>query len=305
MEDRGRRLEPLAPAQLAVLLLAVLGLAAAVAGASRQVDAGPAGPAGAAVTEAAIVRALVILVALAEVVVVGLIAWALWPGQPRRRRFRRRRGNLAVAAASFLQSAAVLVLFWLYLHHRAQLGAAGRGLFGGLGVPTSLPSLPSRASGIAAGQEWLTALIVLAVLGLTASFLLRGLRIRRPASPLERLAERLEMAIEEGIEELEGEPDPRRAVIAAYARMERSLAQVGFPRSRPETALEFLARLLQLLGAPSAPVARLTELYQLAKFSQHHIDESMKRDAIAALREVRDELRARAAAEPADALVPA
>ena len=56
----------------------------------------------------------------------------------------------------------------------------------------------------------------------------------------------------------------------------------------------------------AAPVQRLTDLYQLAKFSQHRIDESMKRQAIDALIELRAELRARAAAgEPIGRTVPA
>jgi hypothetical protein len=114
---------------------------------------------------------------------------------------------------------------------------------------------------------------------------------------LARLASRLDQVLEEGLDELAAEPDPRRAVIGAYARMERSLAGVGLPRSGPEAALEYLARLLQRLGAHSAPAQQLTDLYQLAKFSRHPIDEEMKRQAIAALVELGDQLRERAEAE--------
>ncbi|TMC13335.1 MAG: hypothetical protein E6J29_07020, partial [Chloroflexi bacterium] len=124
MEERGRRLEPLSPVPLALLVLAILGLAAVVVAASRSGGQGPSGPAGTAVTEAAIIRAGVILVAVAEVVVFGLIAWALWPGERRARRVGRRKGSLAVAVASFLQTASVLVLFWLWLHYRARFGGS-------------------------------------------------------------------------------------------------------------------------------------------------------------------------------------
>jgi hypothetical protein len=96
--------------------------------------------------------------------------------------------------------------------------------------------------------------------------------------------------------ELESEPDPRRAVIAAYARMERSLAGAGLARSGPEAAQEYLARLLGELGVSAEPARRLTDLYQLAKFSQHPIDEAMKGRAIAALVELRNELREQAEA---------
>jgi hypothetical protein len=288
---------PLPPAQLAVLLGTILGLAAVVAAASRPGETGPGGLAGTAVTELAILRALVILVAVAEVLVFALVGWALWPGGGRQRRIGKRRGNLAVAIASFLQAASVLVLFWVYLRQRAKFGSSGQGLFGGLQVPTSLPSVPSQAPGVAGGQEWLTALLVLAALGLAASVLLRGIRLGQRPSTLARLASRLDQVLEEGLDELAAEPDPRRAVIGAYARMERSLAGVGLPRSGPEAALEYLARLLQRLGAHSAPAQQLTDLYQLAKFSRHPIDEEMKRQAIAALVELGDQLRERAEAE--------
>ena len=296
MEHRGRRLEPLPPAWLAALLLAILGLGILIAAASRPDLSGLAGPAGTAATEAAILRALVILVAVAEVVVGGLILWALWPGEGRQRRVVKRRGNLAVAAASFLQTASVLVLFWLYLHRRAQLGGAGQGLFG-LQAPNSFASLPRRASAVAGGQDWLTVLIVLLVIGLAASILLRGIGLGRRGSRRAPLADRLQRAVEEGLGELESERDPRRAVIAAYARMERSLAAAGLARSQPEAAQEYLARLLGQLGVSGEPARRLTDLYQLAKFSQHPIDEAMKSEAIAALVELRDELREQAEAE--------
>ena len=306
MEERGRRLEPLSPVPLALLVLAILGLAAVVVAASRSGGQGPSGPAGTAVTEAAIIRAGVILVAVAEVVVFGLIAWALWPGERRARRVGHRKGSLAVAVASFLQTASVLVLFWLWLHYRARFGGSGQGLLGGLAPPRTFASLPGRAFAVAGGQEWLTLVIVLAVLGLAATRLLRGIRFGRRGSPLARLAGRLQEAVEESLEELEGEPDPRRAVIAAYARMERSLARVGLARARHEAAFEYLGRLLGLLDASVAPAQRLTDLYQVARFSEHPIDESMKKQAINSLFELRDELRERAAAgEPVGEAAPA
>ena len=88
-------------------------------------------------------------------------------------------------------------------------------------------------------------------------------------------------------------------MIAAYARMERSLARIGMPRARHQTALEYLERMLALLDAEGPAARHLTELFQLAKFSDHDIDPAMKQEAIHALAEIRDDLRARAAeAEP-------
>jgi hypothetical protein len=56
-----------------------------------------------------------------------------------------------------------------------------------------------------------------------------------------------------------------------------------------------------MLGASGDPAGRLTDLYQLAKFSLHPVDETMKRQALEALVELRDELQARAQAETAAA----
>ena len=44
------------------------------------------------------------------------------------------------------------------------------------------------------------------------------------------LAEALADVLEETLDDLRAERDPRRAVIAAYARLERTLAAFGLPR---------------------------------------------------------------------------
>jgi hypothetical protein len=80
-------------------------------------------------------------------------------------------------------------------------------------------------------------------------------------------------------------------VIAAYARMEGVLARHGLRRRPSETPLEYLRRVLLELTARADAVARLTNLFEQAKFSRHDIDATMKRDAIGALREIRDDLR--------------
>lgn len=123
-------------------------------------------------------------------------------------------------------------------------------------------------------------------------------RTKRTAVPLEReqtVAEDIAASIGGAIEDLESEPDARRAVIAAYARMESVLARNGLRRRPSETPVEYLRRILDGLTSRGDSVARLTSLFEQAKFSRHTIDASMKQDAIAALREIRDDLRGRSA----------
>jgi hypothetical protein len=125
-------------------------------------------------------------------------------------------------------------------------------------------------------------------------------RRRRPkgleALPAEaEVSEQLAISISDAIDDLEAEPDARRAVIAAYARMESTLARNGLRRRPSETPVEYLRRILLGLTARADAVVRLTDLFELAKFSRHDIDASMKLEAIGALREIRDDLRAAAA----------
>jgi Domain of unknown function (DUF4129) len=104
-------------------------------------------------------------------------------------------------------------------------------------------------------------------------------------------ADALSAALDESVDDLRAERDPRRAVIAAYARMERVMARHGFPRLRSEAPLEYLARVLRELRVRSGAVLALTELFERAKFSRHTIDTEMKEEAIGALVAVRDDLR--------------
>ena len=101
--------------------------------------------------------------------------------------------------------------------------------------------------------------------------------------------------LDDSLDDLRAERDPRKAVIATYARMETTLAGAGLPRAAAETPLEYLGRVLrELLHTSAEAVARLTSLFERAKFSTHEIDGGMKNDAINALVTMRDELRAAA-----------
>jgi hypothetical protein len=105
------------------------------------------------------------------------------------------------------------------------------------------------------------------------------------------IADEMVASIEDAIDDLEAEPDARRAVIAAYARMEGVFARHGMQRIASETPVEYLRRLLLGLTSRADAVTRLTGLFEHAKFSRHEIDGAMKQDAIAALRAIRDDLQ--------------
>jgi len=142
------------------------------------------------------------------------------------------------------------------------------------------------------GISWLAVGVVvgLAVAAIGA-YVVSERRTRKARDPNDLLAEQLALALEHAVDDLRAEADPRRAIVAAYARMERVLAASGVPRRSAETADEYLGRVLRELAPGSDAVARLTELFTQAKFSHHDVDATMKEDAIQALEEIRDELR--------------
>jgi hypothetical protein len=96
----------------------------------------------------------------------------------------------------------------------------------------------------------------------------------------------------ETLDDLRNEPDPRKAVIGAYAKMERTLAARGWPRQAFEAPVEYLVRILDYVQASAHSVRRLTKLFERARFSPHEIDSRMKDDAIEALAGLRAELEA-------------
>jgi hypothetical protein len=136
------------------------------------------------------------------------------------------------------------------------------------------------------------AAVVGAGLVLLAVVLLR----RRREEPEEEMPETVEQelttVVSDAIDDLRREADSRKAVIAAYARMERVLGQHGQPRQPSEAPFEYLARILLRLRVRPGAVRDLTELFERAKFSTHDIDQPMKERAIAALISVRDDLQA-------------
>lgn len=112
--------------------------------------------------------------------------------------------------------------------------------------------------------------------------------------PEEPVTAQLADVLDDTLDDLRAERDPRRAIIASYARMEVALSAIGLPRHRAEAPLEYLERALLQLDTSAGAVRRLTDLFERAKFSPHEPEPRMKDDAIASLVAVRDELRAAA-----------
>lgn len=80
---------------------------------------------------------------------------------------------------------------------------------------------------------------------------------------------------------------PRNAIVAAWHRFELQGERAGLPRKPSETSSEFTLRLLDLVGADSAAVLRLGDLYREARFSGHELDEHHRAAAVDALAAIR------------------
>lgn len=126
----------------------------------------------------------------------------------------------------------------------------------------------------------------------------RGRRSARepgPQTPEEALAD----VLAETLDDLRSERDPRRAVIAAYARMERALAASGLPRAAAEAPEEYLERVLAEVAVSPRSAGRLTSLFAWARFSGHDVRPEMKEEAIETLEHVQRDLAAEEAARVA------
>ncbi len=203
--------------------------------------------------------------------------------------FTKPRGSLVSLFLSrflwlVLPLVAIFEILHHYLHHVGVQVNTGGGGGGGITRP---PPKPSGAQFV-----WLEAVIVFGLLALTAASVVAMKRRSRarPADPViapEVVAE----ALDESLDDLRSDPDLRRAIVAAYARMENALRVTGLPRRPAEAPREYLERALSTLDTSGPSVRRLTDLFEWAKFSHHEPEPTMRDEAIDALVAVRDELR--------------
>ena len=207
--------------------------------------------------------------------------------EPIRRRQRSRRTILLVFACVL-----VLALVVRSLGERQ----------GELELPTLQPLPPAEGTPPGEADDtryepafaWIPVLIVvaLATAGVAAAWWsTKARRKARGEGKEPTFAEALDDVLADTLDDLRAEADPRRAVIGAYARLERALAAYGVPRRPAEAPIEYLGRMLAEAEVGPVAVRRLTLLFERARFSQHEVGPEMKDQAIEALETVREDLR--------------
>jgi hypothetical protein len=86
---------------------------------------------------------------------------------------------------------------------------------------------------------------------------------------------------------------PRNAIVACWSQLEDDVAAAGLPRDPAETSVEYTERVLSSASVDTAATLELAELYRVARFSDHPIDEAGRARAVQALQRVHASLRVR------------
>jgi hypothetical protein len=109
----------------------------------------------------------------------------------------------------------------------------------------------------------------------------------------------LRRAVTAGLNALQQHDDPRLAIIACYARLEHLLEDHGVPADTTLTPQEYVGAALHGLDVTSEPLAEalanLVQLFELARYSLHPLDDEAKQAAATYLETIKSHLEWEAA----------
>ncbi len=153
---------------------------------------------------------------------------------------------------------------------------------------SSAADLPARpASPVTTGLIGALALLVgFGSLGL-ALWLAFGDRLYRPVGGFALPRHPFATAVEDSLDDLRREADARVAIIRIYGNFERAVATADLPRRPWQTPVEFMRAVLGSLPVPAAPIANLTHLFEIARFSRHALGAHERESAWQSLSEIR------------------
>ncbi len=278
------------------LLAAIVGMASA-ASPWLSNDGGHSSP------PAIVGQVLGVALAVGLCILLGVV----WAGTPPRRKAKQRPGGVAIATEELGSSlrAGLLVLvggilvlallvtaFWFLLEQAdlaQQPPPLPRTATGDAGVPPQPEPVPSAP----AVFDWflfglVASIVVVLPLALLAR---RRLWVTDPEREEDGAPESVVLAVGDSIDQIERDPDARRAIIRAYARMEHAFDDAGVPRRPYEAPFEYLGRALRGLRVSPPAAGRLAALFERARFSQHVVGAETKDEAVDALREVERQMQ--------------
>ena len=249
-------------------------------------------------------QVLAVALAAGLCVLLGLI----WIHTPRRSKARKKPGGPVFAAdevgaglragsvvlvGGVLVVVALVIAFWL-LFEQADLAlpppSSGATTTGDAGV---LPPPEPPSSAPPAFGWFLFGLVASSAVVLPVALLARRrLWVTDPEQEASAVPESVVRAVGDSIDQIERDPDARRAIIRAYAQMEHAFDDAGIPRRPHEAPFEYLGRALRSLRVSPPAAGRLAALFERARFSKHVVGAETKHEAIGALREIERQLQA-------------
>jgi hypothetical protein len=249
-------------------------------------------------------QVLAVALAAGLCVLLGLI----WIHTPRRSKARKKPGGPVFAAdevgaglragsvvlvGGVLVVVALVIAFWL-LFEQADLAlpppSSGVTTTGDAGV---LPPPEPPSSAPPAFGWFLFGLVASSAVVLPVALLARRrLWVTDPEQEASDVPESVVRAVGDSIDQIERDPDARRAIIRAYAQMEHAFDDAGIPRRPHEAPFEYLGRALRSLRVSPPAAGRLAALFERARFSKHVVGAETKHEAIGALREIERQMQA-------------
>jgi hypothetical protein len=243
------------------------------------------------------ISALVLLLLAAGAVMLGGLIVLLWSGHRRKDDELRREPTLPdvpwywkfVATLLPFLLGGILVAAVLTGGHRRRFAPVLPQGLGGLSGG-HIAGSSTRTGFVTPGWlPWAALAVVLVAIAAVIAFLLARRASREPLPAPPGAGAAVQAALD-ALDALDANADARAAVIAAYAAMERTLAEHGTARAPTEAPREFLHRVLLTGRATESEARTLTNLFEEARFSTHPVPERVRGLAVSALRSLRTRL---------------
>jgi uncharacterized protein DUF4129 len=163
------------------------------------------------------------------------------------------------------------------------------------------PVVDQVSSPVAGYTLFVAVIAIYGSIGLIALWvLLEDRGYARDSSPAQDpQVRRVRQAMTAGLRELRTHTEPRQAIIACYARMEHLLEDHGVPAWRHLTPQEYMGVALRGLDLPLDACAGLIQLFELARYSIHPLDDTARTTAIAHLERLTAHLQGKVVHGPA------
>lgn len=275
----GERTRLRSPTGLAGLVAAVLALLVLVALGARGLPGAPAPVTGTVGVRVDLTGLLSTALTVLLVLLAVFLVWLLWPDGTETWEPPPRRWTLIATLGGLL-----LLLVGLYLGRSALAPEA-------VDPPAvTVPGETGQDGGAPLGTGSVLPLVLALAGAALAAAAVRSLRRRDPVGPTAPVTAPAAARGSGGSrrERAGGWPrDPRRQVIRAYDEMEALLADAGAPREPWEAPREYLARVEQRGPSRGPEPARLTDLFEVARFSHRRVDAAMADTARTALADLR------------------